>query len=824
MSDDGGFSGMSLFDLFRMEAESHCQALSEGTLRLEKNPHDAPTIAGLMRAAHSIKGAARIVGLDIIVTLAHAMEDAFVAAQEGRESLTSARIDQLLSAVDLLGEVRALSETQFEAWIRERTETVAAAAVALKTPPPAYSAPPAPPRNESSGAGLSTPVLPTPQPDPEPASEPTPGVARGSDVTQPPARAIGSTHDKAPKEPSGSAEGERDPLDAAPPSVSAEASDATHVAKTGAMGPGTVVRVSSHSLNRLMALASEATVEASRLNSLRNALEQLRGSERELEGKVGAVREAIRAVLKTGPSTQLRRVDPYVILEELASIVEDLHCARAEQTQRFDEAFGRLEEISAAIYRAALQSRMRPFSEGVTGFPRMVRDVAKHLGKHVEFRLIGEQVQVDRDILQKLEAPLTHLIRNSLDHGIELPHERAGKPATAHVTVSARHQSGMLAIEVRDDGRGFDLEAIRRKAVERGLISADAASKLARAELLEFPFLPGFTTRSATTELSGRGVGLDIVRSMTQEVGGVVTLESELGRGSKFTLRLPVTRSVIRAATVRVSGRTLAVPLGKLERVAAFDPNAVEAVQGRLQFSLDGRSVGLVRAAELLGFETGADEREGRAVLVLGGGTDDLCGLIVDELCGEEDLAVRPLDPRLGAVEMVAAAAIRANGEPSLVLDVDDLHRRLRRASEQGRPVGAVERASGEGRRALRVLVVDDSITVREVERQLLARRGYAVETATDGREGYNAVRAGNYDLVVTDVDMPRMTGLELVRALRREQRFENLPIIIVSYKDREEDRRAGMDAGASAYLTKSSFQDESLIRLVENLIGAPAA
>ena len=195
----------------------------------------------------------------------------------------------------------------------------------------------------------------------------------------------------------------------------------------------------------------------------------------------------------------------------------------------------------------------------------------------------------------------------------------------------------------------------------------------------------------------------------------------------------------------------------------------------------------------------------------------------MDQVCGEEDLVVRPLDPRLGSVPHIAAAAIRADGAPVFVVDVDDLWRSVKRALQEGKPLGmAHQRGTVTQHARRRILVVDDSITVREVERQLLIRRGYAVDVAVDGKEGYNALRAARYDLLVTDVDMPRMTGIELIRAVRKESRFEDLPIIIVSYKDREEDRRAGLEAGASAYLTKSSFHDESLIRMVEDLIGAP--
>jgi len=762
MSESDGFGGVSLLELFKLEAEAHCAALSDGLLALEQSPADPAVIEPLMRAAHSIKGAARIVGLDVVVSLAHVMEECFLAAKGGTVTLTATRVDQLLRGVDVLAEIRALAEPDLETWTKSQADRIAALVADLKAPAPAA---------------------------PEPADPPAAHAAR-------------------PAEPSASVA----PLPQAAPTAQ----------------PGTV-RVASLTLNRMLFLAGESTVEATRLRSLRVLTARLHARQRALETAVGSLRESLadeqRRARGGATDAPASRGGVETSLGAIESAATRVQSVMEEQSGRFEDSFRRVEELSGALYTEVLRSRMRPFAEGVTAFPRMVRDIARQLGKSVGLRVEGESVEVDRDILQRLESPLTHMLRNSLDHGVETgpERERAGKPSQATVTLSARHQSGMLVIEVRDDGRGIDPEAIRRKVVERRMVDEATAARLTRAELMEFPFLPGFSTKAAVTEISGRGVGLDVVQSMVQDVGGTVTLESEPGRGARFTLRLPVTRSVIRAALVRIGAQLFAVPLARLDRVVAVTPDEVRTVQGRLQFPLDGRSIGLVQATDLLGGQTPPDDGRTRPVLVIGGSTKDPCGLIVDEIRGEEDLVVRPLDARLGTVAHIAAAAVSGDGEPVFVVDVDDLWRSVKQALQEGRVLGVAGRegvATQKSRR--RVLVVDDSITVREVERQLLLRRGYAVDVAVDGKEGFNALRAGRYDLLVTDVDMPRMTGIELIRAVRREPRLADLPIIIVSYKDREEDRLAGLEAGASAYLTKSSFHDDSLIRMVEDLIGAP--
>ena len=382
----------------------------------------------------------------------------------------------------------------------------------------------------------------------------------------------------------------------------------------------------------------------------------------------------------------------------------------------------------------------------------------------------------------------------------------------------------MLVVRVSDDGRGIDPERIREKVVARGLAGREMAAGMSAGELYEFLFLPGFSTASQVTEISGRGVGLDVVLSTVQQIGGTARIESEVGKGTTFQLRLPVTLSVIRAASVAIDGEPFAFPLARLERVVRLEPDEIVPVEGRPQFTLDGRSVGLVDARTVFGFPAASPTGGPVSVVVIGHGRDsDRYGVVVDRFEGESDLVVRPLDPRLGKIPCIGSAALLENGDPLLIVDVDDLIASVRQLLVEGRLRGGGGR-TGAGRRKRRILVVDDSLTVREVERQLLARLGYEVDVAVDGADGWNAIRAGTYDLLVSDIDMPRMNGIELVRAVRSDPRFSALPIVIVSYKDRPEDRLAGLEAGANVYLTKGAFQDDTFAATVRDLVGGPEA
>ena len=410
-----------------------------------------------------------------------------------------------------------------------------------------------------------------------------------------------------------------------------------------------------------------------------------------------------------------------------------------------------------------------------------------------------------------------------------MPDERRarGKPQQAVLRVEARHHAGMLRIRVSDDGRGIDLESLRERIVRKALASGDMAATLDRQELLEFLFLPGFSTAKEVTDISGRGVGLDVVQSTAREIGGTARIETDLGRGTAFELELPITLSVIRALLVEVAGEILAFPLARIERVLRPEASELRTVEGRIQLLLDGASIGVVDAARVLALAESRRAAERESLVVLGGALGgsrgaadgDLYALAVDGLVGEEDLVVRPLDPRFGKVPHLSAAAVRESGEPVLIVDTEDLLQSMRAALSEGRLRGARPMHALGARRAQRVLVVDDSATVREVERQILKRMGFEVETAVDGLDGWHTLRDGVFDLVVSDIDMPRMNGIEFVRTLRGDARFAAVPVIVVSYKDREEDRLAGLEAGATAYLTKGAFQDSTFADTVRDLV-----
>ncbi|WJI51986.1 response regulator [Mesorhizobium sp. C089B] len=343
--------------------------------------------------------------------------------------------------------------------------------------------------------------------------------------------------------------------------------------------------------------------------------------------------------------------------------------------------------------------------------------------------------------------------------------------------------------------------------------------------MLAFLFLPGFSMKAGLTDVSGRGVGLDAVQAMAKEVRGVASVSSEFGHGTRFQLQLPLTLSVLRTLLVDVDGEPYAFPLAAISKTLKLQRTEINVLQGRPHFRLNDRQIGLVTAREVLDRGEPGSEPNELSVVVVDAGRGDAYGLIVDRFLGERELVIRPLDPRFAKIKDISAAALMEDGSPVLIFDVDDLIRSVEKLASSG-GFRALRRAAGgpEASRRKRVLVIDDSLTVRELQRKMLGNYGYEVEVAVDGMDGWNAVRSGPFDLVVTDIDMPRMDGIELVSLIRKDADLKNTPIMIVSYKDREEDRARGLDAGADYYLTKSSFQDEALIHaVVVDMIGEAA-
>ncbi len=785
----------SMMELFRLEVEAQATILTNGLIALETQPQSAQELEALMRAAHSIKGAARIVGLDAAVQLAHVMEDCFVAAQNKTIILRADQIDVLLRGVDLLQSLSQVSDTLVPSNLAENEaeiELIRGAIAAMQTPGAALLKPqvatqirpaamPAAPNSVSLNSAPVPPEPVTLAVSPPPAMEVQIREAALSDRV--------SALVDVPSEPTVTVQDR-------------------------------VVRVSADNLNRMMGLAGESMIEANWLQPFADSLILLKSRQLELSKSL----EKLQQDALISPSLNQ---DGKALLETARRKEKECRDLLNDRLTELEGFVRRTANLSDRLYREVVTSHMRPFADGLQSFPRMIRDIARQLNKQVKLEIAGKATAVDRDILKKLEAPLTHILRNAVDHGLELPSERlaVGKPAEGTIHLEAVHRGGMLAIAITDDGKGIALETLRQQVINKNLAAPEVAAKMTDTELMEFLFLPGFSMAKQVSELSGRGVGLDIAKSMAQEVGGTVRAISQPGKGTSFHFQLPLTLSVVRTLLVEISGEPYAFPLSRIDQIVNVNKSEIAATENRQYFTVDQKNIGLIPAHQVLDLPPSASTSDTLWVVIISDQSNTY-GLVVDRCLGERELVVRPLDSRLGKVQDISAAALMGDGSLVLIVDVSDLVRSVnnllntRRLARVGANEAMVRSSIAPRNERKRVLVVDDSITVREVERKLLQNRGYAVEVAVDGMEGWNAIRSQPYDLVISDIDMPRMNGIELIKQIKRHPRLNSVPVIVVSYRDREEDRIQGLEAGADYYLTKSSFHDDTLIEAVVDLIG----
>lgn len=786
MSDD------SMLELFRQETETQVAILTQGLLILEANPQSDEVLEALMRGAHSIKGAARIVSLDAVTNLAHLMEDCFVAAQNQIITLGSDQIDVLLQCVDLLQALSQVTEVDLVEWLAQKTgefESCYGAIAALHLPlPPNFS------------DGRSTSLVTFDQ------NSALSQSARGEIATVDP---IATPTDRVMQV---SAENLK-------PALSQSPRGETTTVEAIATPTDRVVRVSAENLNRIMGLAGESLVEANWLQPFADSFTTLKSRQLELSRLL----ETIHTALANTPTSLTAYSESLQVLDAARRKVRECREILTDRLGELELYARRTTNLSDRLYREVIASHMRPFVDGVQGFPRMVRDLARQLNKQVKLEIVGQSTPVDRDILKKLEAPLTHMIRNAVDHGIEPPEERssAGKPMEGRVRLESFHRGGMLVITISDDGRGIDPDRMRQRIIDRNLASPKTAAQLTEAEIIEFLFLPGFSTATQVTEISGRGVGLDIVKSMVQEVGGTIRATSQFRKGTNFHLQLPLTLSVVRTLIVEISGEPYAFPLGRVDQIVKLDKSDIYVVEGRQYFTKDGQNIGLIAAHHVLDLPDALSSHDAICVVVISD-QSNAYGLVIDQFLGERDLVVRPLDPRLGKVRDISASALMDDGLPVLIMDVSDLVQSIDNLLNSGqiRPVDINKAKAKKSNDRQRILVVDDSITVREMTRKMLQNRGYDVDVAVNGMDGWTAIRSNHYDLVLSDIDMPRMNGIELVKQIKDHPKFQLLPVIIVSYRDSESDRILGMEAGADYYITKSSFDDDTLVNAIVDLIG----
>lgn len=740
-----------VFDIFREEAREHLSALEKAFLDLETaEATDArrELVDHAFRHAHSMKSDAKVVGLNDLKKAAQILEDILDELRENPDTINREKIDGSLKQFD---KVRAA----FDAWQN------------VNVAQPAPTAPPA--GNETVDAGRAS------DEDRESGAPPPENIPAVSKRPAAEAKPV------APEHPSP----ERHSPERPPPEAPVVAA-ATEERFT--------VRVPSERLDRMLNLAGEVRISQRSADALAERLEDL------------------SAQVAQSPIAELQL--PSEMSEEIKSAIGNRQSAILDHIRRIQADLrkkrSREELLTEALEADIRQARLLPLVMLTDSLRRVVRDLAQSLGKSIRYEADVGKILLDKAVIESLKDPLMHLVRNAADHGIEPPAARlaAGKPEEAVIRVHAERRGELVRITVADDGRGVDYGRIRQRLRQSGELDEVELSSLTEEELSAYLFRPGFSTAPAG-EVSGRGVGLDVVRDTVRRLQGNVQLASSSADGTNFAIMVPVTISSVRILTVVAGGQNFGIPSTAIHKTGRASRKELRELEGCLVLPVDGQPVRWVHLVDLLGNTASQSQRNGQTYSYLlvthqGGQT----AVVVDDLDDEAEVLLKPLGFPLSGLPGIVGATIRADGSVQLVLDLANSV--LRKAEAGPSPSPARQKAPG------RILVVDDSPTTRAVLRNVFTAAGYAVRTATDGVNALDHLRSQPVDLVISDVEMPRLNGIDLTRQIKAKF---GLPVILVTGREKEQHRREGLEAGADAYVVKSTFEDQGLLEIVKQFV-----
>ncbi|MEA4953390.1 MAG: hybrid sensor histidine kinase/response regulator [Aminivibrio sp.] len=749
---------------FILEAEEYLQTIAAGLLDLERGDPPPRVMEEVFRAAHSLKGAAQAVRMPAISGLCQVLESVFSAMKKGVLHPSPEGFDILQRSVDTLaamvaagGEDDGRGAEAGKALEIILTDEAPSGSVF----PPVFSR-----RKETAGAGTTETV--------EKKMEPLPASFSASE-----------DHGREGQERSAGRSASRE-----------------------------TVRIGTDKLDGLL-LRAEEMISLNQVLDVR--LGEMRDLRHLLSEWLGEWRRTENVLKKTGEYKQL----PSRAAEFFTAGRDRLREAweRAAAMERSLADNGRTSGgLVADLLDEARSVLMLPFSSLLQGFPKIVRDLARGLLKDVEFSAEGGDVEVDKRILEGLKDPLVHLVRNALDHGIERTEERraAGKPEKGRVSLAVSSvERGRVEIVLSDDGKGIDSERLRESAVASGFLKAEEAGALSGEEALMLIFQSGLSTSPVITDISGRGLGMAIVREGVEKLGGKISLSSLPGKGTRFTISLPVTLATFRGVLVREWGHQFVIPTACVRRAARVLRSDIRTVENRETVSLDGTPHALVRLGTVLGLAEPSGGAEKDILPVVAAGTGETCvAFAVDGVVNEQEVLLKPLGGILKRVRNVGGVTVLGSGKVVPVLHCGDLVKSALKGT-----VRSLSAPGEAGEAPPAILVAEDSITSRALLKNILTAAGYAVHTAADGQEAWETLSRGEISLVVSDVEMPGMNGFELTSKIRSEERLSDLPVILVTSLESAEDRERGVVAGADAYIVKSGFDQGALLDVIRRLL-----
>ncbi len=760
---------------FRVEAADHLKTILAGLADLEWRrdaEHHPEILESVFREVHSLKGAARAVNMSEIEMVCQALENAFAALKDGRLKMIPSVYDVLYQATDLL-ELMLIPESSDS----QKPEQSRISQILVK---------------------LDKVVS---------------HRVENHDTKEECEAYAGSFQDE---------------LIEAPPQYIQET-----VASPEEETPvGETVRISTERLNLLFRQTEELSVSKWNIRVRYNELQELERKLLEWKSSWIRTQAEVKQIQKLLKKQEFGVIDNRIQMSFLK--LDDFFDVNGQSLQSIEHS---LRSVTRAVYQNSYEFSGRidnlldemkmtlfmPFSSILEMYPHVVRRLARDSGKEVEFLIEGDAIEIDRRILDEIKDPLMHLLRNAIDHGIETPAERLRKGKSAHGRIRLhiqRRDSGKVEILLEDDGAGINMAEVRNAALRSGLVSQDGADKLTEEEGCMLIFRSGLSTVPIITDLSGRGLGLAIVQEKVEKLGGSISVESLPDKGMIFRISLPMVLATFRGILVEVGKRFFVLPTANVERVARIPRSEIKTVENRETVRLYGETLSLAFLGPILGLPPAdRSEQEEQVVIAVLNAAGTRLAFILDRICDEREFLLKSLGEQLVRVKNIAGATVLGTGAVVPVLNVSDLIKSAVRLSESAPLAGFIpesERPAEPER--LSILVVEDSITSRTLIRNILEFAGYRVTTAVDGIDAMTILRTENFDLVVSDVEMPRMNGFDLTARIRADKKLADLPVILVTALESREDRERGIDVGANAYIVKSSFDQSNLLDVIKRV------
>lgn len=793
---------------FLVEAFEMIEQLDQDLVELEQRPDDLDLLNRIFRVAHTIKGSSSFLNFDVLTKLTHHMEDVLNKARHGDIRITPEIMDVVLQSIDqmksLLFCIRDTGSDNTTEFSIDPTVTRLDAVSSGQSIPVAQEAPKA----QEAAVHTEQPAQESATAEDEPnysamsAEEVEKEIERLLRVRQEEdearrqqKKAAGGHTSEQPQ----AAHAAETPAATPPPPPTPKAAEAPKPEET----PKTPVAA------KAPVAATAAQTEAAASSA--SAIEQtIRVDVNRLDHLMNLIGELVLG--------KNRLIKIYSDVEE-----------RYEGEQFLDElnqVVSSVSTVTTDLQIAVMKTRMLPIGKVFNKFPRMIRDLSRELNKKVELVISGEETELDKSIVEEIGDPLVHIIRNSADHGIETPEVRtaADKPETGTVNLKAYHEGNSIVIEIEDDGKGLDPMLLKDKAVEKGLISEKEADAMTDKEAFALIFKPGFSTAAKITNVSGRGVGMDVVKTNIEKLNGIIEVDSQVGKGTTIKLKIPLTLAIIQALLVGVQEEFYAIPLSSVLETVRITQNDIFLVEGKSVLRLRNEVLSLVRLSDIFGVESILDESENLYVVIIGLAETKI-GVIIDRLVGQEEIVIKSLGYYLKGIEGIAGATIRGDGRVTLIVDVSAL---MVMAKTSHKSVGASAAKSAkaaithkkESSSDYHVLIVDDSKTDRSIMKSSIKPLGITITEAVDGVDALNIIKSSDFifDACLIDIEMPKMDGYSLAGEIRKYNKFRNVPLIAVTSRTSKTDRMRGVESGMVEYITKP-YSPDYLMNVVKRHI-----